>query len=65
MEYYMNNYMMINSILAMIFYLGTGFALGFMFAKKNTKKVAQKITELIEQKLIFEEGVESNGDHSI
>jgi uncharacterized membrane-anchored protein YitT (DUF2179 family) len=44
----------ISQIVATIFYLGTGFALGFLYSKNNNKKTARSIVDEMEKRLTIE-----------
>ena len=47
--------MAISQIIATIFYIGTGFALGFLFGKINTRKTARQIVKEMEKRLTSEQ----------
>jgi uncharacterized membrane protein YciS (DUF1049 family) len=45
-----------SQLIATVFYMGAGFALGFMVGKVNTRKVAQCIVKEMEKRLELENG---------
>jgi len=46
--------MAVSQIIATIFYIGTGFALGFLIGKINTRKTARQIITEMEKRVAAE-----------